>query len=158
MCTINTKQLTVSFDICSSSGSGQKKFSLKIWFLCLFFWPKSIFVKRLWLYCVWLQNPCCVFQLCAPRPVPTEAPVCAGISVCVPLAGPEQAATQVHQHPWRLVNEASHLYKLQRQGTHVVMRKTRRISLNFWREKTHDFSISHIAPRLSGSGVWVALC
>lgn len=38
----------------------------------------------------------CVFQPCAPRPVPMEVLVCAGTSVCVLLAGREQAATQVH--------------------------------------------------------------
>lgn len=37
-----------------------------------------------------------VFQPCAPRPVLTEVAVCAGTSVCVLLAGPERAVTQVH--------------------------------------------------------------
>lgn len=49
--------------------------------------------------CVFLiygKNVCvCVPQQCAPHPVPMEAPVCAGTSVCVLLDGREQAATQV---------------------------------------------------------------
>lgn len=57
---------------------------------------------------------CCVFQPCAPRHVPMEAPVCAGTSVCVLLAGPEQAATQVYTPAARtrtIMKTAPLLYK-----------------------------------------------
>lgn len=38
----------------------------------------------------------CIPQRCVPHPARTEAPACAGTSVCVPLAGLELVATQVH--------------------------------------------------------------
>lgn len=51
-----------------------------------------------------------MFQPRAPHRVPMEAPVCAGTSVCVLLAGPEQDATQVNtaalQHSYNRFSEA----------------------------------------------------
>lgn len=70
----------------------------------------SLFRDCYWLLsvCLYEINVCYVFQPCAPRLVPMEAPVCAGTSVCVLLAGLDLDATQVHQHPRRRYNEDHH--------------------------------------------------
>lgn len=64
-----------------------------------------------------------MFQPCAPRPALMEVPVCGGTSVCVLVAGQEQAATQVHCL-WGSLNTPTWLrHDCEKRGTGVTSNK-----------------------------------